>query len=431
MKVSVVGLWHLGSVTAACLADFGHQVTAVDKNKNLINDFKSGVLPIYEPGLDKLTKKYFDNGGISYSSKFSDIKNSDVVWVTYDTPVDDDDNADVEFVENQIKDLINYINPSGTLIISSQMPIESTSKLKNYITKNHPNYNIKLAYSPENLRLGNAINVFTNPDRVIVGVFEEDTKNIIEELLNKIKNKIIWMSVPSAEMTKHAINSFLALSVTFINELSSFCELTGADASEVEIGLKSENRIGPKSYLKPGPAFAGGTLARDLKFLVSKANELNINSTLFEAALKSNDQHKNWIKNKLITLYKNLDDIKITVLGLTYKPNTSTLRRSLSVELCNWLISKNIEISVFDPKIKLPPKELKGKFNFFENLNNDLFKTDVIVLFNECEEFLEIDFDLIYKTNSDISIIDPNGFLYKSKINSINKFNYYKIGKSQ
>ena len=430
MKVSVVGLWHLGSVTAACLADFGHKVTAIDKNKDLINDFKSGILPIYEPGLDKLTKKYFDNGGISYSSKFSDIKNSDVVWVTYDTPVDDDDNADVEFVENQMKDLMNYINPSGTLIISSQMPIESTSKLKNYITKNHPNYNIKLAYSPENLRLGNAINVFTNPDRVIVGVFEEDTKNIIEELLNKIKNKIIWMSVPSAEMTKHAINSFLALSVTFINELSSFCELTGADASEVEIGLKSENRIGPKSYLKPGPAFAGGTLARDLKFLVSKANQLNINSTLFEAALKSNDQHKNWIKNKLITLYKNLDDIKITVLGLTYKPNTSTLRRSLSVELCNWLISKNIEISVFDPKIKLPPKELKGKFNFFDNLNNDLFKTDVIVLFNECEEFLEIDFDLIYKTNSDVRIIDPNGFLYKSKIKTINKFNYYKIGKS-
>ena len=106
------------------------------------------------------------------------------------------------------------------------------------------------------------------------------------------------------------------------------------------------------------------------------------------------------------------------------------MRRSLSVELCNWLISKNIEISVFDPKIKLPPKELKGKFNFFDNLNNDLFKTDVIVLFNECEEFLEIDFDLIYKTNSDVRIIDPNGFLYKSKIKTINKFNYYKIGKS-
>ena len=431
MKISVVGLWHLGSVTTACLADFGHQVTAIDKNKNLINNFRSGLLPIYEPGLDELTKKNIKKGRINYSSDFSKIKNSDAVWVTYDTPVDDEDNADIAFVETIIKDLMKFINPNGALIISSQVPVGTTIKLKNFTNKKYPKYNIKFIYSPENLRLGNAINVFTNPDRVIVGIFEDESKYIIEKLLNKIKNRIIWMSVPSAEMTKHAINSFLALSVTFINELSSFCELTGADASEVEIGLKSENRIGPKSYLKPGPAFAGGTLARDLKFLVSKANELNINSILFEAALKSNDQHKNWIKNKLIKLFDNLHDIKITVLGLTYKPNTSTLRRSLSIELCNWLISENIEISVFDPKIKSSPKELKGNFNFFDNLNSKLFKSDVIIISNECEEFLEIDFKLILKTNPNLCIIDPNGFLNKSKINTLNKFNYYQIGKSK
>ncbi len=430
MNISVIGIWHLGSVTAACLADFGHSITCIDENKDTIKNLKDGILPIYEPGLKELTQKYNKAGTLKYSDNFKNISNSDVVWITYDTPVDKNDNADVEYVIKKINRAIKFMKSNSTLIISSQLPIGTSQLVKsnneNLIRKS----SINLVCIPENLRLGNSIKIFNDPDRIIVGIDSIKSKKLITKIYKNISERIIWMSIASAEMTKHAINSFLACSVVFINELSSICELTGADANEVELGLKSEKRIGPHAYLKPGTAFAGGTLARDISFLINKGKELNFESILFKAILNSNNKHKNWIKNKISLLSETNKIEKISVLGLTYKPGTDTLRRSLSVELCNWLVRRDYKLKVYDPLINYKPSEINGSYEIYFKLKNDFFETDILIISNECKEFLDLDFDNIFKKSSRLIIIDPNSFLLKSKNRSINKFKYYNIGKS-
>ena len=430
MNISVIGIWHLGSVTAACLADFGHNITCIDENKETIKNLKDGILPIYEPGLKNLTQKYNKAGTLKYSDNFKNISNSDIVWITYDTPVDKNDIADVEYVIKKINKAITFMKSNSTLIISSQLPIGTSQLVKSKNKKLISENSINLVCIPENLRLGNSIKIFNNPDRIIVGIDSIKSKQLITKIYKNISERIIWMSIASAEMTKHAINSFLACSVVFINELSSICELTGADANEVELGLKSEKRIGPHAYLKPGNAFAGGTLARDISFLINKGKELNFDPLLFKAVLNSNNKHKNWIRNKISFISKSNNIKNISVLGLTYKPGTNTLRRSLSIELCNWLLKNNYKLKVHDPQINYKPSEIDGSYEIYYDLDEKIFQTQILIISNECKEFLDLNFDEIYKKNPNLIVIDPNSFLLKSKNKSVNKFKYYNIGKS-
>jgi UDPglucose 6-dehydrogenase len=259
MIVCVQGLWHLGSVTAACLAAAGHRVIGLDFDAPTIAKLREGQPPIAEPGLDALLRAH----AIDFTTDAARAADADVLWVAYDTPVDADDNADVAFVMDQVAKTLPHLRAGAVVIVSSQLPVGSVARLEALAP------NVRFASSPENLRLGKAIEVFTKPDRVIVGVRDEQTRKVVTELLAPITDRIEWMTVESAEMTKHAINAFLALSVTFANELASVCERVGADAKEVERGLKTESRIGPKAYLAPGGAFAGGTLARDVAFLTA------------------------------------------------------------------------------------------------------------------------------------------------------------------
>ncbi|EQD40130.1 UDP-glucose 6-dehydrogenase, partial [mine drainage metagenome] len=229
-----------------------------------------------------------------------------------------------------------------------------------------PEKALSFACSPENLRLGKALDVFLKPDRVVVGVRSVRDKERIGRLLQPITDRIEWMSVESSEMTKHAINAFLATSVVFANEIASVCEMVGADAKEVERGLKTEQRIGPKAYLSPGVAFAGGTLARDIEFLKVVSQEHQLSIPLLESVKTSNDQHKGWVRHKLKALFPNLNGVVIVVWGLTYKPGTDTLRRSLAVELCDWLIEQGAKVRVHDPAVKELPLEWNGLVQRFD-----------------------------------------------------------------
>ena len=252
MKICVQGTWHLGSVTAACLADKGHKVIGLDYDTNVTNSLSKGKAPIYEPGLDDLIGKGLAEKRLSFVDRpIGQIIDQDILWITYDTPVDDDDRADIEFVFDQVEKTIPYLPVGITVLVSSQMPVGSIRRLEKLTQKNHPELKIGFAYSPENLRLGKAIDIFMNPDRIVVGFRSKRDQNKIRKMLLTITEKIEWMTIESAEITKHAINAFLATSITFANEIATVCEITGADAKQVERGLKSEQRIGPKAYLSP------------------------------------------------------------------------------------------------------------------------------------------------------------------------------------
>ena len=390
MKICVQGLWHLGSVTAACLASVGHDVVGLDGDSNNISNLNQGKSPLFEPGLDEMIQNEIKEGHLHFAQSSREaLADAELLWVTFDTPVDEDDQADVELVLGKIKSVLPELNDGTVVLISSQIPVGSIKKLEHYVKESYSNKQICFAYCPENLRLGKSIDVFLNPDRIVVGTRNHETKEKLKKLFSPITNKIEWMSVESAEMTKHAINAFLATSVTFANELAAICELYGADAKEVERGLKTESRIGPRAYLSPGGPFAGGTLARDIDFLDKAAQEKALTVPLLQSVRVSNNEHKKWVKRKLSEKFTPLNKLSVAIWGLTYKPETSTLRRSLAVALCDWLIEEGANVHVYDPAVKKLPSRWNDKVDRFDDALEALEKTKVLVLGTEWAEFRE------------------------------------------
>jgi len=426
MKICVHGLWHLGLVTSACLASLGFEVVGIDPDSLLIKDLKNKKLPIFEPGLDELISSGLDNRNLKFElSSPSNLKEVELLWVTFDTPVDDDDKADVAFVENQVKKILPDLDINTVILISSQMPVLSVKKLEAYAAEHLSHKKFRFASSPENLRLGKAIDVFTNPDRIVVGVRDLETKEFLEKILFRITDKIEWMTVESAEMTKHAINAFLATSVTFANEIASICEMVHADAKDVERGLKTEARIGPKAYLSPGGPFAGGTLARDIEYLGAIGKLNHVPTPLISSVRLSNDEHKKWVRRKLVQKFQSMRDIKVALWGLTYKAGTDTLRRSLSVELCDWLIEQNAVIKVYDPVVKELPNHWSSVVmgsNAFDTLKD----AQVLIIGTEWPEFKENADQILLTAKPDLVIIDANRYLGKSKAPL--HFNYISVG---
>jgi UDPglucose 6-dehydrogenase len=415
MKVCVQGLWHLGSVTAACLASIGHEVVGLDRNSKVIENLNIGLPPIFEPGLEKLISRGLKEGQLRFSTSPEEaLRGAQILWVTLDTPVDDDDNADIDFVINEIKHSLGLIESGCMVLISSQLPVGSINNLSEYALKNFPDKVINFACSPENLRLGKAIEIFLDPDRIIVGVSKEVDKLILERLISPITSKIEWMSIESAEMTKHAINAFLATSVVFINEIAAVCELVGADAKEVERGLKSEVRIGPKAYLSPGGPFAGGTLARDVRFLNEISHLNKLTTPLISSVIKSNSEHKYWAKRMFAERFTKLTGLTVGIWGLTYKPGTDTLRRSLAIELCNWLLGEGASLRVFDPVVKKLPKEWLDKVVWCQDAIEAVKGADVLLVGTEWPEFKIAASKLKDVIPPHFVVIDANRHLYQS-----------------
>ena len=294
MKICVLGLWHLGSVTAAALAALGHRVLGVEVDQPTVDGLNQGVAPVFEPGLEELLTRGLSSGNLRFSSCLDDVNDCDVLWVTYDTPVDEDDHADTDFVMARIGEAMGAAGPAVLTLISSQLPVGSVQQLERHAAERRPGVRPRIAYSPENLRFGRAVADFLHPDRIVVGVRAEGDRELLRELLCTIGGSIEWMSVESAEMTKHAINAFFATSVVFANEIASLCESVGADAKDVERGLKTESRIGAGAYLAPGAAFAGGSLARDVDFLSKIARDRGVVTPLLSSVLPSNERHRQW-----------------------------------------------------------------------------------------------------------------------------------------
>jgi UDPglucose 6-dehydrogenase len=350
MRVCVLGLWHLGAVTAAGLAEVGHQVTGLDFDPRAVATLRAGAAAVFEPGLNELIGRGLASQRLRFVAQLEELEDFDVLWATYDTPVDENDNADTSFVLEQIERALPAMSEDRLLLVSSQLPVGTMRRLK------HP----RVACIPENLRLGRAVKDFLHPERIVVGVRSDRDRQTVLDLLSPITAAIEWMSLEAAEMTKHAINAFLATSIVFANEIASLCELVGADAKEVERGLKSDGRIGARAYLAPGGAFAGGTLARDVAFLNDISRERGLTTPLLSSVLPSNELHGRWVQRQLQMQFGDLARTTVAVWGLAYKPGTNTLRRSLSVELCDWMIGQGVRVRVHDPLVEELPQHWAG-----------------------------------------------------------------------
>lgn len=430
MKVCVLGLWHLGTVTAACLASGGHEVVGLDFDSETVRKLRDGQPPLFESGLEELVKQGIAAGRLRFCEEVADgLSGAEVVWVTYDTPVDEEDRANVDFVLHQVARLFPHLAPGTLVLISSQLPVGTTRRIEQMFRTAYPNKLVTFGYSPENLRLGKAIQAFTQPDRVVAGVNSHQDGRRVEELLKPFTEKVEWMSVESAEMTKHALNAFLATSVAFINEVASLCERVGADAKEVERGLKTDTRIGARAYLSPGSAFAGGTLARDLRFLTQIGDDRQSPVLLLSAVLASNEAHKLWTRHALQSLLGNLRDRKVTVWGLAYKAGTDTLRRSAAIEFCEWLWGEGVRVRAYDPMVKTLPAALADKINLSLTPLASLDGSAALVVVTEWPEFRQVSGESAFQAMENPVVIDPNRFLV-STMGADPRIRYYSVGKA-
>ena len=422
MNITVLGLWHLGSVTAACCARH-YEVTGLDFDESVVAGLASGTAPILEPGLNELLASGLAKKSLHFTTDAQTAcANADILWLTYDTPVNDHDESDVAFVLDRLRRALPHL-PSGALVlISSQLPVGTCAALEHEFPQFH------FACSPENLRLGRALDAFEKAERVIVGLRADARRALLEQLFKPFTPQVILMRTESAEMVKHALNSFLAVSITFINEIARLCEHTGADAREVSAGLKSDIRIGPKAYLGPGGPFAGGTLARDVVSLTKIAEANNETIDLIPAIKRSNDLHRGWAFRKLQSRLGDLRGKTIAVLGLVYTPNTDTLRRSAAVELCQQLLAAGARVQAFDPALKSLPSELAA-ITLASDIASALNQADAAAVCTEWPAFRQALWPQLVCAMKRTLFVDPNRFLDK-ELASIPSVELLSVGRA-
>ena len=411
MRICVFGLWHLGSVTAACLARGGHAVVGLDHDPQVIAGLRCGEPPLFEPGLKELVAAGLSSGRLRFETDSARaVADAELVWVTFDTPVNEEDVPLLSAVFDPVAALFNLLPDRCLVFVSSQVPVGTTRRLAG-VAVDLGRSDLTFGYSPENLRLGKAIEVFTRPDRVVVGLQSQDDRGKVEYMLAPFSTNIVWMGLEAAEMTKHAINAFLATSVTFMNEIAAICEHVGVDAKEVERGLKSEQRIGPGAYLSPGGAFSGGTLARDITTLIDLGRDRGVPVTLVSAVRDSNARHRSWALRKLKERLGSLAGRRVALLGLTYKPGTDTLRRSAAVELALALRAEGATVIAFDPVVRALPDYLAGQIELAVTPATALDRADAVVLATQWPEFRDLPWTELVRAMASPTIVDANWFL--------------------
>jgi UDPglucose 6-dehydrogenase len=411
-KVCVIGIWHLGSVYSACLADTGYRVIGVDDDLKTVTNLNQGVPPIFEPGLEELVKRNLEAKRLSYTTDISSaLRGSMFVLITFDTPVNDRDEVDLSKILILDKVLAQHLEKGAVIIVSSQVPVGTCERIKESIFLRNPGLDFDIAYSPENLRLGKAIECFQRPGRIVIGADSETTLDRAEKLFSVIGAPKTRMNLRTAEMTKHALNAFLATTISFANEIGNICDEVGADAFKVAEALASDERIGPRLPLKPGLAFAGGTLARDLKVLKKLGQELDYPAYVINAVLKLNKQQNKVIIRKLGKIYGSVKNLKIGVLGLTYKAGTSTLRRSAALEIIKDLTTAGAVVKAYDPKAA--PEEVRRHrgFEFCADAYAVARDSDALIILTEWPEFKELDFNKIKSIMKKPVIIDGKNLL--------------------
>jgi UDPglucose 6-dehydrogenase len=411
-RIAVVGLWHLGCVIAACLADSQWPVLGLDGDRERIAALQDGRPPLYEPGLEELIAQRRSTGALGFGTVGDPaVAEAEIVWIAFDTPVDDDDRADVDWVLAESEHALTGVRHEALVVSSSQLPVGSLAELARRMARAGRD-DLRFACVPENLRLGRAIEVFTHTDRFVAGIRDQRDRAELEPLLSRFTGRIEWMEVESAEMTKHALNAFLATSVAFINEVAAICERVGADGAEVARGLKSEARIGPRAYLSPGDAFAGGTLARDIVFLGALAEREGLPAQLVTGVRESNLAHREWAWRTLEARFSDngLAGRRIAVWGLTYKPGTDTLRRSSALLLCSRLANAGATVVAYDPAIDALPSE-QTDVTLADDPLAAVAGADALVVSTPWPQFRELDLDAALAAMDGELVVDAGGHL--------------------
>lgn len=392
-SVAVVGLWHQGIVGAACLADWGYDVLAADPDAGKIATLNSGKAPLFEPGLDELLAKGRASGNLSFSTDVAAaVRGRPFILLMHDTPVDGNDQSDLSVVFRDVEAFAPALADGVVLHVTAQVPVGTCDEIRARIQAARPGLKFAIAYSPENLRLGQAIERYRKPPLPIVGSDEPAVFQALETLYAPCG--VTWQrcGLRTAEMSKHALNAFLALSVTFANELGNLCDEVGADGHRLAELLRLEPRVGPKAMLFPGLGFAGGTLARDMQTLRGLGDRFGIETPQLDGTWNSNQQQNRLVVRQLKKRLGGLAGRHVAVLGLTYKPDTSTLRRSAALEVIADLAGEKCTITAHDPKADRNELKAYGGFAVCDSAVDAARGADAVVLMTAWADYRTLDF---------------------------------------
>ncbi|MFA5628910.1 MAG: nucleotide sugar dehydrogenase [Dehalococcoidales bacterium] len=430
-NVCVIGLWHLGCVYSAGLADLGYRVIGVDSDIEVVKNLNRGIPPIYEPNLKEQVIGNIKSGALCYTADIANtVSGCPYIMITADTPLDDNDEVDLSPIREICKSIAPYLQSETLLIICSQVPVGTCDVLKTIIEAENPAARFDIVYSPENLKLGNAIAYFKQPDRIIIGADSENALTKAEKFFSVTNAPIIKMGLRSAEAAKHALNAFLATSISFCNEIANICDEVGADALDVMQVLHSDSRIGNGIPLLPGLGFSGGTLARDLKVIQKIGKENNCDTLLTDSVLAINRKQNSIVISKLERKFNSLVNLNISVLGLTYKPHTDTLRRSAALTIIAELIEKGAKVKAYDPCADISVLKKPLAFEFCDNAYSAANNSDALAFITEWPEFKALDFCEIKKIMKTPILIDVKNMLNMKEMELLG-FSYIGIGRGK
>jgi UDPglucose 6-dehydrogenase len=431
MDVCIIGLWHQGIVGAACLADLGCNVVAADHDASKIALLNGGKAPLFEPGLDELIGKGLAVGRLRFSNEVArSVQGCPYVLIMFDTPVNDRDESDLSGVFAAAEEIAPHLEDGVVLYVTAQVPVGSCDRIARIVREGNPSLRFGIAYSPENLRLGQAIDRFLRPPLPVIGADDPATLDRLEPLLAPLGVKWVKVGLRTAEMTKHALNAFLATSIGFANELGNLCDEVGADGNRIAEVLRLEPRVGPKAMLFPGLGFAGGTLARDMQTLRSLGDRSGLETPLLDGVWTSNQQQNRLVLRKLAKAFGSLSGVPAAVLGLTYKPDTSTLRRSASLEIIADMVRAGMRVSAHDPKADRAEVAAQSDFRFVEDVYAAVEGADVLVLITAWPEYKALDFARVKSLMSGSLVIDTANMLDATVLQGLG-FQYYDIGRGR
>ena len=429
MKLCMIGTGYVGLVSGTCFADIGHTVYCVDKDEAKIEKLNSSQSPIYEPGLDELIKENYKASRLFFTSNLSEAVNkSDIIFICVGTPNKRKSlSVDLKFVYQAVKDIKKVSKGKKIIVTKSTVPVGTGDQIEK-ILKNSKKFTV--VSNPEFLREGEAIRDFKYPDRIVIGsnsssIFKT-MKNLYSPLINK-GSKFFTTNRRGAELIKYAANAFLATKITYINEIANLCEKINVNVEDVSLGIGSDLRIGSR-FLRAGPSYGGSCFPKDTKGLISIGEKEKVDLSIVKSVVKSNENRKKLILNKISKILKNkIKNKKVSILGVTFKPNTDDMRDSMSLKIIPYLVKKGAIVSYYDPTGEKKEFENLSNCNFYMNINDAVKNADLIILHTEWDEFKSLNFNSLIKKKK-TSLYDLRNLLNTEDI-KVKNLEYFSIGR--
>ena len=426
MKLSVIGCGYVGLVSGVCFADAGHDVTCIDNNPEKINALNNNKIPIYEPGLNELLSK----NSIKFTLNIGkEIENSDIVLIAVGTPTSNSGEADLSQIYQCAEEISNFINHGTLVLVKSTVPVGTCDEIERLIKEKSPISDFSVVSNPEFLREGNAIHDFVNPDRIVVGLEDDDKKDIVLDLYSKIvsTDKILFTARRSSELIKYASNSMLAMRIIFINEIADLCEKIGADVTDIAKGIGLDQRIGPH-FLEPGPGFGGSCFPKDARALIESGKKYDAPQSLLESVIVGNEKRKRNISKKVLEKLDTKLEKEVGILGVTFKAETDDIREAPSLILIPDLIKKGLNLSIYDPKGKSEASTLIDNVTWKNSAYEVAENSNCIIILTEWQEFKDLDLEKLRNLMKRPLIYDFRNIFDPDSMKKLG-FEYFSIGR--